>query len=352
VNTDRNAHPTTPTTPSTPTTSSKGSAATMRAVVQDRYGADPDAVLAVAEVGRPAIGDHDVLVRVAAAGVDMGTWHCMSGMPYAMRLTGFGVRAPKALNPGRALAGTVEAVGRSVTSVAVGDEVYGATAGSFAQYASVPADRLARKPWNLTSVQAAAVPISGATALQAVRKAGVQPGQRVLVVGASGGVGSFAVQIAKAMGATVTGVCSTPKVGFVEVLGADRVVDYRTEDIADGAHEYDVILDIGGSRRLRDLRRALAPKGTLVIVGGETDGRWLGGFDRSLRAVALSPFVGQTLGLLTSTEKAAALDDLRTMVEAGLVTPAIDRTFPLAEAAAAIRHVRDGRARGKVVVTI
>lgn len=335
-----------------PAPSPEPSALTMRAVVQDRYGADPDAVLSVAEVARPAIGDDDVLVRVAAAGVDLGTWHCMTGMPYAMRLAGFGLRAPKALNPGRALAGTVEAVGRSVTSVSVGDEVYGATAGSFAEYASVPAGRLARKPWNLTFVQAAGVPISGATALQALRKAGVQPGQRVLVIGASGGVGSFAVQIAKAMGADVTGVCSTPKVAFVEGLGADRVVDYLVEDLADGSRTYDVIIDIAGSRRLRDLRRALAPRGTLVIVGGETGGRWLGGFARSLRAVALSPFVGQTLTLLTSTEKGAPLDDLRAMVEAGQVTPAIDRTFPLVEAAGAIRHVHDGRSRGKVVITV
>ncbi|WP_426575044.1 NAD(P)-dependent alcohol dehydrogenase [Aquihabitans sp. McL0605] len=324
----------------------------MRAVVQDRYGSDPDAVLAVAEVARPAIGADDVLVRVAAAGVDMGTWHCMTGMPYAMRLTGFGLRSPSALNPGRGLAGTVEAVGSSVSSLSPGDEVYGSGDGSFAEYASVPADQLARKPWNLTFVQSAAVPISGATALQALRKAGTQPGQRVLVIGASGGVGSFAVQIAKAMGAVVTGVCSTPKVDFVEALGADRVVDYLVEDVDDGSQEYDVIIDIGGSRRLPDLRRALDPRGTLVIVGGETGGRWLGGFDRSLRAVLISPFVGQTLGLLASTEEAASLDDLRGMIESGQVTPAIDRTFPMADVAGAVRHVEEGRPRGKVVITI
>lgn len=328
------------------------SSLTMRAVVQERYGSDPDAVLAVAEVARPTIGDHDVLVRVAAAGVDMGTWHCMTGMPRAMRLTGFGLRAPKASNPGRALAGTVEAIGRSVTSVSPGDEVYGSCDGSFAEFASVPADQLARKPWNLTFVQSAAVPISATTALQAIRKAGVQPGQRVLVVGASGGVGSFAVQIASAMGAVVAGVCSTAKVDFVRALGADRVVDYLEEDFADGSHEYDAILDIGGSRRLGDLRRALASRGTLVIVGGETDGRWLGGFDRSLRAVLLSPFVSQTLGLLASTEKGAGLDALRDLIEAGQVTPAIDRTFPMADAAGAIRHLREGRCQGKVVITI
>ncbi len=327
-------------------------AATMRAVVQARYGSDPDAVLAVAEAARPSVGDDEVLVRVAAAGVDMGTWHCMTGVPYAMRLAGFGLRTPKALNPGRGLAGTVEAVGRSVTSVKPGDEVYGSGDGSFAELAAVPADQVARKPWNLTFVQAAAVPISGSTALQSVRKAGVQTGQRVLVVGASGGVGSFAVQIAKAMGASVTGVCSTPKVAFVEALGADRVIDYSREDVTDGSHEFDVILDIGGGRRLSDLRRALAPRGTLVIVGGETDGRWVGGFDRSLRAVALSAFVGQTLTPLVSTEQAAELDVLRGMIESGQVTPAIDRTFPMTEVADALRHVREGRVRGKVVITM
>ena len=343
MNTTSNNHPAHP---------SAGSDLTMRAVIQDHYGPDPDAVLTVAEAARPAVGDHDVLVRVSAAGVDMGTWHCMTGIPYAMRVTGFGLRSPNALNPGRGLAGTVEAVGRSVTNLSPGDEVYGSGDGSFAEFASVPADQLARKPWNLTFVQSAAVPISGSTALQAVRKAEVGPGQRVLVVGASGGVGSFSVQIAVALGATVTGVCSAPKVDFVRALGADRVIDYREEDFADGSHEYDAILDIGGSRRLTDLRRALAPRGTLVIVGGESDGRWLGGFDRSLRAVLLSPFVGPTLGLLTSTEKAAALDDLRGMIESGLVTPAIDRTFPMAETTQAIRYVREGRSRGKVVIAI
>lgn len=324
----------------------------MQAVVQHRYGSDPDAVLAVTEVARPTIGDHDVLVRVSAAGVDMGTWHCVAGMPYAMRLAGFGVRSPNAMNPGRGVAGTVEGIGLAVTSFSPGDEVYGSCDGSFAEFVSVPAEQLARKPWNLTFVQSAAVPISGPTALQAIRKAKVQPGQRVLVVGASGGVGSFAVQIAKAIGASVTGVCSTPKVDFVLALGADLVVDYVEDEIADGSHEYDAILDIGGSRRLADLRRALAPRGTLVIVGGETGGRWLGGFDRSLRAVLLSSFVSQTLGLLTSTEKAASLNDLRGMIESGQVTPAIDRTFPMADAPGAIRYTREGRARGKVVITI
>lgn len=324
----------------------------MRAVVQSRYGFDPDDVLAVADTPRPSIGDDEVLVRVAAAGVDMGTWHCLTGMPYAMRLAGFGLRTPKALNPGRGFAGTVEATGRSVTSVRPGDEVYGTCDGSFAEYAAVRADRLTRKPWNITFVQAAAVPISGPTALQGLRKADVRAGQRVLIVGASGGVGSFAVQIAKQMGASVTGVCSTSKMSFVEGLGADHVIDYTREDVTDGSPQFDVILDIGGSRRLRDLRRALVPGGTLVIVGGETDGRWIGGSERSLRAVALSVFVNQTLTPLVSTERAAELDDLRAMIESGRLTPAVDRTFPMTQASPALHHVHDGRTLGKVVITI
>lgn len=325
---------------------------TMRAIVQDRYGAEADRVLRLGEIARPAIGDDEVLVRVAAASVDMGTWHCMTGMPYAMRLAGFGVRSPKAPNPGRALAGTVESVGQRVTAFRPGDEVYGSCDGSFAEYARVETSKLAAKPAAFTFEQAAAAPISGGTALQAVRKAQVQPGQKVLIVGASGGVGTFAVQIAKAFGAEVTGVCRATKVDRVRALGADHVIDYTSVDFADGAQRYDVILDIGGARRLSHLRRALTARGTLVIVGGETSGRWLGGFDRSLRAVLLSPLVGQKLGMLASTENAADLEALGDLAESGLVTPAIDRTYPMSEVPAAIRYVRDGLATGKVVITM
>src|SRR5829696_3287179 len=321
-------------TPPTPT-----GGETMRSIVQDHYGAEPEAVLRLAQVPRPTIDDDEVLVRAAAASVDMGTWHVMTGMPYAMRLAGFGVRSPKAANPGRSLAGTVESVGKNVAGFAPGDEVYGTTDGSFAEYARVATDKLAPKPANLSFEQAAAVPISAGTALQAVRKANVQPGQKVLIVGASGGVGTFAVQIAKAFGAEVTGVSSTTKVDLVREVGADRVIDYTREDIVDDEHQYDVILDIGGNRPLSQLRRALTPRGTLVIVGGETGGRWLGGFDRSLRAVLLSPLVGQTLGMLASTENAADLSILRDLIESGQVTPAINRTYPLSETAAAIRYV-------------
>lgn len=311
----------------------------MNAIVQDAYGTTPEKVLRVAEIARPAIGDDEVLVRVAAAGVDRGTWHVMTGLPYAMRLAGFGLRKPKAPNPG-------------VTEFKPGDAVYGTCAGSFAEYARAEASKLALKPANLSFEQAAAVPISAPTALQAIRdKANVQPGQKVLIVGASGGVGTFAVQIAKAFGAEVTGVCSAAKVDLVRSLGADHVIDYTREDFADGEHRYDVILDIGGNRRLSDLRRALTPRGTLVIVGGETGGRWLGGYDRSLRAVLLSAFVGQKMRMLTSSENSGDLQAVRELVESGRVTPAIERSYSLSEVPTAIAHVSEGRVRGKVVIT-
>ena len=325
---------------------------TMKAIVQHRYGTQAELVLQLEELARPAIGDNEVLVRVAAASVDMGTWHCMTGMPYAMRVMGFGVRSPKASNPGRALAGTVESVGEEVTEFKPGDEVYGSCDGSFAEYARVATTMLAVKPANLSFEEAAAVPISGGTALQAVRKANVQPGQKVLIVGASGGVGSFAVQIAKAFDAEVTGVCSTAKVDLVRALGADHIIDYTADDFTVGEFRYDVILNIGGNRRLSQLRRALTPRGTLVIVGGESAGRWLGGFDRSLRAVLLSLFVRQKLGMLASTENAKDLNELRDLIETGQVTPAIDTVYDLSDAAAAIRYVQEGHAKGKVVIAV
>jgi NADPH:quinone reductase-like Zn-dependent oxidoreductase len=327
-------------------------AETMRAIAQDHYGSDPDEVLELVETARPTIGDDEILVRVAAAGVDRGTWHCMTGMPYAMRMAGFGVRAPKALNPGRSFAGTVESVGKDVPDFGRGAEVYGSCSGSFAEYARVSTSMLAVKPANLTFEQAAAVPISGSTALQGIRKANVEAGQKVLIVGASGGVGSFAVQIAKAFGAEVTGVCGTDKVDLVRELGADHVVDYMRDDFADGTVRYDAILDIAGNRRLSALRRALTRNGSLVIVGGETGGRWLGGFDRSLRAVLLSPWVTQAMGMLTSTENAADLNILRDLIQNGQVVPAIDRTFPMDRTADAVRYMSEGQVRGKIVITI
>ncbi len=326
---------------------------TMKAIVQDEYGSAPEDVLRLAEVARPSIGDDGILVRVRAASVDRGTWHVMAGLPYPMRLAGFGLRRPKALNPGRSVAGTVESVGKDVTAFKPGDEVYGAAEGVFAEYAVAEAKRLALKPANLSFEQAAAVPISGMTALQAVRdQAKVEAGQKVLIIGASGGVGTFAVQIAKAYGAEVTGVSSTAKVDLVRALGADHVVDYSQEDPSDGEHRYDAILDMGGNRRLSQLRRALTPGGRLVIVGGENGGRWIGGFDRGIRAQLLSPFVGQKLGSLMASENSEDLMVLRDLLEAGTITSAIDRTYPLADVPAAIRHLIDGHARGKVVITV
>jgi NADPH:quinone reductase-like Zn-dependent oxidoreductase len=326
---------------------------TMKAIVQDEYGSAPEGVLRFAEVARPTIGDDEILVHVRAASVDRGTWHLMAGLPYPMRVMGFGFRRPKAANPGRSMAGTVESVGKNVTEFKPGDEVYGTCDGSFAEYARARAGLLAPKPANLSFEQAAAVPVSGLAALQAVRdKAQVQTGEKVLIVGASGGVGTFAVQIAKAFGAEVTGVCSTAKTDLVRALGADHVIDYTIEDFTDGEHRFDAILDIGGNRPLSQLRRALTPRGRLVIVGGETDGRWLGGADRLLRAPLLSPLVSQKLGTLTTSENAQDLMVLRELLETGKIAPAIDRTYPLSEVPAAIRHMQEGHARGKVVIAV
>src|SRR5687768_13207060 len=288
----------------TPDARSTTTPSRMRAIVQDAYG-EAD-VLRLAEIDRPTIGDDEVLVRVHAAGVDQGAWHLMAGLPYPIRLAGFGLRAPKARVRGRELAGRVEAVGPAVTTVRPGDEVLGIGEGSFAEYAVAAADKLVARPAGVPVRQAAAIGVSGTTALQAVRDHGrIQPGQQVLVIGASGGVGSFAVQIAKAFGAVVTGVCSTDKVDLVRSLGADAVVDYRREDVTAGDRRFDVILDTGGNTPLRRLRRVLAPQGTLVIVGAETGGRWLGGLTRQLRAMLLNPFTSQRLGTFIATENAA-----------------------------------------------
>ena len=325
---------------------------TMLAMVQDEYGEAED-VLRAERIERPSIGDDEVLIRVSAAGVDRGVWHQVAGLPYPIRLAGFGLRAPKNRVPGTDVAGRVEAIGRDVTTLGVGDEVFGAAAGSFAEYARAKADLLTIRPPGLSAQQAAAVPVSATTALRAVRDHGrVTAGQKVLIIGASGGVGTFAVQIAKSAGAEVTGVCSASKVGLVTALGADHVVDYTTTDVADAGERYDVVLDIGGNRALSTLRRVLTPRGTLVIVGGETDGRWLGGTDRQVRAMLLSRFVGQRLGTFIASPNAADLAELRALLEAGTVVPVIDRSMPLTEAAAAIRHLQQGRARGKVVLTM
>ena len=323
----------------------------MKAIVQDVYGSVE--VLELRDVDNPVPGDDDVLIRVRAAGVDQGVWHLMTGLPYLTRAIGFGLRKPKTRIRGRAVAGRVEAVGRNVVGFRVGDEVYGTCDGSFAEYACAKEGRLALKPANLSFEQAAAVPISAVTALQALRDAGkVQAGQEVLIIGAAGGVGAYAVQLAKAFGAKVTGVCSTTKTDLVRSIGADHVIDYKHDDFADGARQFDLIVDIAGNRPLSVLRRALTPKGTLVIAGGEGGGKLTGGFERSLGAALRSVFVSQQLKGLVSVERAEDLRFLTGLLEAGTVTPVVDRSYALADAPAAIQYMRDGRARGKVVVTV
>jgi NADPH:quinone reductase-like Zn-dependent oxidoreductase len=278
----------------------------------------------------------------------------MTGLPYLVRIMGFGLRKPKVRVRGRDVAGRVEGVGRNVTLFRPGDEVFGTCEGSFAEYTCARADRLAPMPANLTFEQAAAVPISGLTALQALRDAGrIRAGQKVLIIGAAGGVGTFAVQIAKALGAEVTGVCSRLKVDLVRSLGADQVIDYTREDFADGTRRFDLIIDTAGNRSLSHLRQALAARGTLVVVGGEGGGRWLGGFDRQiLRAPILSAFVSETLRAFISREGTADLVALKDLIEAGKVTPVIDSIYPLNEVPAAIRQLEKGHARGKIVIAI
>jgi NADPH:quinone reductase-like Zn-dependent oxidoreductase len=322
----------------------------MQAIVQDTYGVAD--VWRAEEIGRPAIGDGEVLVRVRAAGLDRGTWHLMAGQPDLMRLMGSGLRAPKNRVPGLDVAGTIVAAGAAVTRFGVSDKVFGISQGSFADYACARADKLTRKPANLTFDQAAAVAVSGLTALQGLRDAGrVRPGQHVLITGASGGVGTFAVQIAKALGAQVTGVCSTAKTGLVTSIGADHVLDYTHDDFADGSQRYDLILDIAGNSPLARLRRALTPAGTLVIVGGEDGGRWTG-MGRQLRALALSPFVRQRLTTFVSRHRLADLETLARLIEAGQLAPVIGKTYPLHQAPDAMRDLLAGHARGKLVITV
>jgi NADPH:quinone reductase-like Zn-dependent oxidoreductase len=313
----------------------------MKAITQDRYG--PPEVLELRDVEAPVPGDGEVLVEVRAAGVEPGVWIFMTGSPYLARL-GSGLRRPRVAVRGREFAGTVAAVGPGVTAFKPGDEVYGTTNnGTYAEFTVAPQTRVARKPANLTFEQAAAVPVSAQTALEAVRRAEVAAGQRVLVIGASGGVGSFAVQLAKSLGAHVTGMCRTDKLQFVRSLGADEVVDYTTTEVDAGGPQYDVIIDTGGDRPLRLLRRAMRPHGTLALVGGGYHkGGLLAGYGRQLlRAPLMSLFVGQRLRNVTARERAEHLDHLRDLIETGAVTPAIDRMYALAETPDAIRRLRN-----------
>jgi NADPH:quinone reductase-like Zn-dependent oxidoreductase len=320
----------------------------MRAIVQSGYGSTD--VLRLGSAPRPAPGASEALVKVHAAGLDRGTWHLMTGRPYLMRIMGFGFSAPHSPVPGRDVAGTVVEVGAHVTRFRVGDVVCGMGEGTFAEYARVREDKLALKPAKLSLEQAAVLGISGGTALQACDVAQLRAGERVLIVGASGGVGTYAVQLAKALGAEVTAVCSGAKVEMVRSLGAARVIDYTREDFADG--KYDVILDIGGNTPLARLRRALTERGRLVFVGGEACSDWSAGFGRQLRAFALAPFVKQRFVMLMAQERAADLERLCALVEEGKVVPTIDRVCPLDGVVDAMRDLERGKVAGKVVVAL
>lgn len=323
----------------------------MQAIVQDAYGSIK--VLRLDTINKPEVESDEVLLEVAAAGLNRGTWHLMTGKPYLMRVIGFGFSRPKNRVLGQEVAGTVVAVGSEVTRFKSGDEVFGVGKCSFAEYAAAIEDKLAHKPANLSFEQAAVVPISAGTALQALTDSGrIEAGQKVLVIGASGGVGTFAVQLAKAFATEVTGVSSTAKLDLVRSIGADHVIDYTREDYLDGATTYDLILDIGGNSRLSRLRRALSPKGTLVIVGGEEGGAVTGGFGRQLRALVVSMFVGQRLTMLTAKERYTDLETLNPLLESGQVKPGIDRTYTLAEVPDAMRHLETGSVRGKVAISV
>jgi NADPH:quinone reductase-like Zn-dependent oxidoreductase len=321
----------------------------MRAIFQDRYGSAE--VLRLARIARPEVAANEVLVRVHAAGLDRGTWHLMVGRPFLLRL-GFGLRRPRHPVPGRDVAGSVVAVGAEVTRFSPGDEVYGIGDGTFAEYTAAREDKLAPKPGSLTFEQAAVVPISAGTAWRAVCDVGrVEAGQKVLVIGASGGVGSYAVQLARAAGAEVTGVCSTAKVDLVRSLGASSVVDYTRDDFADGSSRYDLIVDIAGNPALSRLRRALTPRGTVVFTGGEQGDRVTGGMGRQLRALVLSRFVGQRLTGFVPRERSSDLERLTGLIDAGSVTPSIDSTYPLDRVPEALRRLEAGDVRGKVAIT-
>ncbi len=322
----------------------------MRAIVQDAYGSTE--VLRLAEIDKPDIMANEVLVKVRAAGMDRGTWHFMTGQPYLFRIMGSGLLRPKNRVPGLDVAGTVVAVGSDVTRFQAGDEVFGISRGSFAEYAAAREDKLVHKPAGLSFEQAAVVPVSGLAAIQGLRDAGrVEAGHKVLIIGASGGVGTYAVQLAKAFGAEVTGVCSTAKVELVRSIGANHVIDYTRVDFADGVKRYDLILDIGGNSRLSRLRRALDPKGTLVILGGEGGGKWTG-IGRQIRALALSPFLRQRLTTFVSKHRQVDLEALSQLIETGQVAPIVGQTYPLAEVPDAMRHLEGGHAGGKIAITI
>ena len=322
----------------------------MKAIIYHQYGS-PD-VLQLQDMDKPVVRDDAVLVRIRAAAANPYDWHFMRGEPYFMRLF-IGLRTPKANGLGVDFAGQVEAVGKDVTQFHPGDEVFGVCNGAFAEYLCTPENELALKPTNLTFEQAAAVPLAAVTALQGLRDTGqLQPEQKVLIIGASGGVGTFAVQIAKVFGAHVTGVCSTRNLELVRSLGADHVIDYTQEDFTQSGQKYDLIFQLAGTRSPSHCRRALTSKGRLVLSSGDSDGRWIGPIDRLIKATALSPFVSQTLSSLNTKRSKKDLPYLTELIEAGKVTPVIDRTHSLGEVPEALRYLEQGHARGKVVITV
>jgi NADPH:quinone reductase-like Zn-dependent oxidoreductase len=321
----------------------------MKAVVQVNYGSSD--VLELRDIDKPVVKDDEVLVRVRAAAVNIGDWHLLQGVPYVMRL-GIGLRKPRREIPGLDIAGQVEAIGRNLKQFQPGDEVFGWCKGAFAEYARTAETNLLPKPANLTFEQAAAVGDSAFTALNAVRDQGkVQPGQRVLINGASGGVGTFAVQIAKSFGANVTGVCSTRNVDLVRSIGADQVIDYTKEDFTQTEQRYDVMLDMVGSRSLSDCRRALTHRGIYVLVGVSKLGRWFG-LSRQAKALLLSPFVRQRMRVFVVRHNTEDLAVLKDLVEAGKVAPVIDRLYTLSEVPDALRHQGEGHAQGKIVIAL
>jgi NADPH:quinone reductase-like Zn-dependent oxidoreductase len=335
----------------------------MKAIVQQRYGR-PDR-LELREVDVPIVHDREVLVRVHAAAVDPDVWHVVRGVPYVLRIMGSGLRRPKVPIPGRDLAGVVESHGTSVTRFGLGDEVFGRAlagnlwrhGGAYADYVSVPEDLLEPKPAGLTFGQAAAVPSSGSLAVQGLRDEGrIETGHRVLINGAGGGVGTFAVQIAKAYGADVTGVDGLEKLDMISSIGADQVIDYTREDFTLSGERYDLILDIAGNHRFTDVRRVLSPEGTYVLIGhdqyGRSGRRWIGSLGRFLPLLVMSPFVKQLPGLRGAKDPGDRLRVVKELIEAGSVRPVIDRTFPLGDVPAALRYLEEGRVQGKVVITI
>jgi NADPH:quinone reductase-like Zn-dependent oxidoreductase len=326
----------------------------MKAMVNTKYG--PPDVLQLTEVEKPVPKDDEALVKVHAASVNPADWHLLRGTPYIARLQ-LGVRKPKETVLGCDVAGHIEAVGKNVKMLRPGDEVFGSPFmhgfGAFAERASVSEELLAPKPATLSFEQAAAVPLAASTALQGLRDHGrIESGQKVLIVGASGGVGTFAVQIAKYFGAEVTGVCSTRNVEMVRSLGADHVIDYTKEDFTRSGQKYDLIFQLAGTRSPSDCRRALTPVATLVQISGESDGRWIGPVDRIIKALVLSPFVSQKMASFTVKPNKEDLRFLKELIEAGTLTPVIDRTYPLSETPEAIRYLENGHARGKVVITV